>query len=239
MVLEIIARHHEAGVTEIAKELGVHKSTVSRLVAVLEARGFVEQVCERGKYRIGTSIARLAGSAATRPDLVKQGQSACDELSERVGETTTLAVLSGDRTINIAEARGRSAIALRTWIGQSGPAHAGASGKVLLAGLECNELRRLLPPELTAFTPNTVVRRDELESELAEIRRRGWAGACAELEAGLNGVAAAVYDDSANTVAALCVSGPAYRLGAERFGEIAAATVIVASRISRRLGFVG
>ncbi len=62
LILEILADAGQAGVTEIADELGVHKSTVSRLIAVLEARGFVEQVSERGKYRLGFAVARLARS---------------------------------------------------------------------------------------------------------------------------------------------------------------------------------
>jgi CRISPR locus-related DNA-binding protein len=70
LVLELLARSGQAGVTEIAGELGVHKSTVSRLIAVLESRGYVEQVTGRGKYRLGFSIARLARTSSGHRDLV-------------------------------------------------------------------------------------------------------------------------------------------------------------------------
>ena len=101
VVLQIVASLGQAGVTEIAAELGVHKSTVSRLIAVLEARGYVERVSERGKYRLGFAIPRLAHVAGGQSDLVKLGQAACDMLSVDAGETTNLAVLDQDRIVNI------------------------------------------------------------------------------------------------------------------------------------------
>ena len=103
---------------------------------MLEARGYVEQLSDRGKYRLGFAIARLARSTSAQLDLVKQSQAACDALALESGETTNLAVLDGDRIVNVAEAIGAAGIALRTWVGQSCPAHATSSGKVLLAALE-------------------------------------------------------------------------------------------------------
>src|SRR5882757_10497340 len=121
LVLELLAKSGQAGVTEIAGELGVHKSTVSRLIAVLESRGYVEQVSGRGKYRLGFSIARLARASSGQLDLVKLSQDVCDSLAAEVGETTNLAILDADRIINIVEAIGPAEITLRTWVGQSCP----------------------------------------------------------------------------------------------------------------------
>ena len=145
LVLEILATLGQAGATEIAAELGVHKSTVSRLIAVLESRGYVEQTSERGKYRLGFTIARLARASSGHLDLVKLSQDVCDTLAPDVGETTNLAILDEARIVNIVEAIGPEQITLRTWVGQSCPAHATSSGKVLLAGLEPAEIRNRLP----------------------------------------------------------------------------------------------
>ena len=134
LVLEILATLGQAGATEIAAELGVHKSTVSRLIAVLESRGYVEQASERGKYRLGFTISRLARASSGHLDLVKLSQDVCDALAPEVGETTNLAILDEARIVNIVEAIGPEQITLRTWVGQSCPAHATSSGKVLLAG---------------------------------------------------------------------------------------------------------
>jgi len=236
-VLEILADLGQAGATEIASELGVHKSTVSRLIAVLQARGFVEEASDRGKYRLGFAIARLARAGSSHLDLVKLSQDVCDTLAPDVGETTNLAILDEDRIVNIVETIGPEQITLRTWVGQSCPAHATSSGKVLLAGLEPDELRERLNPELESFTDNTVVTLADLERELAAVRERGWASVTEELEVGLNAVSAPVYDVNSKVVAALSVSGPAYRLSPDRFSDVAKQTMAAAEVISRRLGW--
>ncbi|AFM17831.1 transcriptional regulator [Mycolicibacterium chubuense NBB4] len=237
-VLEIVAGLGQAGVTEIAGELGVHKSTASRLVAALESRGYVEQVSERGKYRLGFAIARLAHAAGGHVDLVKVSQDVCDALSVDVGETANLAVLDQDRIVNIVEAIGPAEITLRTWVGQSCPAYATSSGKVLLAGLDPAEVRARLRAPLQPFTDSTVCAVAALQDQLATVRDRGWASVAEELEVGLNAVAAPVRDANAQVVAALSVSGPAYRLSAERFDEVAKQTIAAADEISHRLGWV-
>lgn len=238
LVMEILATLGQAGVTEIAAELGVHKSTVSRLVSVLEARGYVEQVSERGKYRLGPAIARLGRSTSGQVDLVKQSQAACDALALDCGETTNLAILDGDRIVNIVEAIGPAGIALRTWVGQNCPAHATSSGKVLLAGITAGELRQRLATRLEAFTDDTVTTRAGLVDELQTVRERGWASVTEELEIGLNAVAAPVYDAHGDVVAALSVSGPSYRLSSDQFADVAKRTIAAAEGISRRLGWV-
>jgi DNA-binding IclR family transcriptional regulator len=238
LVMEILAALGQAGVTEIAAELGVHKSTVSRIISVLEARGYVEQISDRGKYRLGFAIARLARSTSAQLDLVKQSQAACDALALESGETTNLAVLDGDRIVNIAEAIGSAGIALRTWVGQSCPAHATSSGKVLLAALSAAEVRERLGAPLEAFTDDTVTTWTALEAELDVVRDRGWASVREELEVGLNAVAAPVYDADAQVVAALSVSGPSYRLGEDDFESTAKRAIAAAERISARLGWI-
>ncbi len=238
LVMEIVATFGQAGVTEIAAELGVHKSTASRLISVLEARGYLEQVSERGKYRLGPAIARLARSSSGQVDLAKQSQVACDALALDSGETTNLAILDGDRIVNIVEAIGPAGIALRTWVGQNCPAHATSSGKVLLADLSVGELRQRLATRLESFTDHTVTARANLEAELRTVRERGWASVCEELEVGLNAVSAPVYDAHGDVVAALSVSGPSYRLGVDEFDAIAKLTIAAADGISRRLGWV-
>ncbi|MFI9504459.1 IclR family transcriptional regulator [Nocardia sp. NPDC052566] len=239
LVMEIIAKLGQAGVTEIAAELGVHKSTVSRLITVLESRGYVEQLSDRGKYRLGFSIVRLAGSTSAQVDLVSQSQGACNALAAESGETTNIAVLDGNRIINIVEAIGPGSIALRSWVGQSCPAHATSSGKVLLAGLEPAEMRKRVGTKLEAFTANTLTKVADLAAQLAQVRANGWADVREELEIGLNAVAAPVYDHNGVMVAALSVSGPSYRMSQDRFAQMAQLTIKSAAGISRRLGYLG
>lgn len=239
LVMEIIAKLGQAGVTEIAAELGVHKSTVSRLIAVLESRGYVEQLSDRGKYRLGFSIVRLAGSTSAQVDLVGQSQGACNALAAETGETTNIAVLDGNRIINIVEAAGTGSIALRSWVGQSCPAHATSSGKVLLSGLEPAALRKQVGQKLESYTASTLTKVADLAAQLVTVRERGWASVREELEIGLNAVAAPVLDGNGVIVAALSVSGPSYRLGPDRFASTAELAIAGAADISHRLGYFG
>lgn len=235
-VLEILAKRGVAGVTEIAVELGVHKSTASRLVAVLESRGFVEQLADRGKYRLGFGIVRLAGALTVQRDLAHESRRACEALAADVGETVNVAILDGDRAINISEVRGPAAIALHNWVGQSTPPHATSSGKVLLAHPAGLDLRALLGDPLTRYTAHTLADVAALERELTVVRAQGWAATVEEYELGLNALAAPVFDHEGVVVAAVSVSGPSYRLSPAVFPDVAPRLLAAAAEISRRLG---
>lgn len=236
-VLEILGSRGEAGVTEIAAELGVHKSTAFRLVAVLESRGFVEQLADRGKYRLGFGIVRLAGATAAQMDLTREGRRTCEELAVDLGETVNMAILDGDRVVNISQARGAGAITSYNWVGQGTPVHATSSGKVLLAFARGPLRRTLLEGDLQRFTDATITDRGALERELAGVERRGWAATAEEYEVGLNAVAAPVRDAEGRVVAAVSVSGPSFRLSPGSFDSVAPRVVAAADELSRRLGF--
>jgi DNA-binding IclR family transcriptional regulator len=238
-VLEILARQGQGGVSDIADTLGVHKSTVSRLVSVLEARGFVEQLADRGKYRLGFTLVRLAGATMATRDLGKESRDICEPLADDVGETVNLAVLEANRAINITEANGPLGIALRTWVGQSSPAHATSSGKVLLAALAEARLAQVIDSGLERFTPNTITEPAVLRDQLLVVASRGWSTAVEELEEGLNALAAPVRDHSGDVVAALSVSGPSFRLTERVMGDLSERVRESALEVSRRIGFPG
>ena len=235
-VLEILAKRGVAGVTEIAGELGVHKSTASRLVAVLESRGFVEQLADRGKYRLGFGIARLAGALTVQRDLAHESRRACEALAADVGETVNIAILDGDRVINVSEVRGASSVAVHNWVGQSTPPHATSSGKVLLAHTPELDLASLLGRQLQKYTERTVTDVRALDRELDGVREQGWAATQEEYEVGLNALAAPVRDHSGAVVAAVSVSGPSYRLTPETFPDVVPRLLTAAQGFSRRLG---
>lgn len=235
-VLELLAQG-EAGITEIAGELGVHKSTVSRLVSVLEARGLVEQLGERGKYAIGFGVVRLAGAATGRMDLTKLGQPVCQSLADEFGETVNIAVHDAGVAINITQARGSAAISAVNWIGQRTPLHATSSGKILLAYLALEERQRLAALPLDSYTENTVVDPDRLLSELEAVAAQGYAACFEELELGLHAVAVPVRGHRGEVVAAMSASGPSYRLSRERVDQIVPVMSAAAAELSAQLGY--
>ncbi len=235
-ILEVLARTGEAGVTEIASQLGVHKSTAFRLVATLEAHRLVEQTADRGRYRLGVGILRLAGATSARLDLVQEARPLCRQLAADTGETVNLAVLSESSALYLDQVAGSSALQPHNWVGQHIPLHATSNGKVLLSELDENTLDAVLGT-LPVFTPHTITRRPRLREELQAVRDQGFALAVDELEVGLTAVAAPVRNAHGDVVASMSVSGPTFRLGADRLDAVTALLVAASAEVSHRLGW--
>ncbi|MFJ2238972.1 IclR family transcriptional regulator [Streptomyces sp. NPDC087859] len=239
-VLEILALRGEAGVSEVAAQIDVHKSTAFRLLGALEARGLVEQTAERGKYRLGFGIVRLAGAVTGRLDVTQQGRPVCERLSEEVGETVNIAVLQEHYAVNLYQVRGPGAVGTHNWVGQLTPVHATSSGKILLAHLPAKERADVLAASgLQKLTPRTLTTEAALEKDLAVARERGYAVTLEELEIGLHAVAAPIRTHDGEVVAALSASGPAYRFTEERIDELLPALLQGAREISHRMGYLG
>ena len=239
-VLEILARTGGSGVSEVAAELEVHKSTAFRLLAALEERTLVEQNSERGKYQLGFGILRLASAIPVRLGLVRQARPVLDELAAQLGETVNLAVIREHYAVNVAEALGPSAISAQTWMGQLTPLHATSSGKVLLAHLDKAQRDEVLAASgLPRLTDATITSRSVLETQLEQALSDGYASTFEEYEVGLNAVAAPVRDHTGGVIAAVSVSGPAFRLIPGRMLEVTAALQVGGSQISRRMGYLG
>jgi len=239
-VLEILARGGEAGVSEVAADIGVHKSTAFRLLGALEARGLVEQNRERGKYQLGFGILRLASAIPGRLDLIRQARPVLDELAAEFDETVNLAVLRSHYVVNVDEAHGSAAVAAQNWIAQLTPLHATSSGKVLLAHLDENKRAALLDTAgLARFTSRTITSRRALAVEMATVLAQGHATTFEEYEEGLHAVAVPVRDHTGAVVGAVSVSGPAYRLDKARIQDLVETLKTAGSRIGDRMGHLG
>ena len=237
-ILEILARDGEAGVSEVARELDVHKSTASRLLAALDRRELVTQDAARGKFRLGVGIVRLAGAASARLDVVQESRPVCRALAQQVGETVNLAILSGRDALYLEQVAGPAALSPHNWAGRRIPLHATSDGKVLLAYLPEAELSAYLTPPLARFTERTITAVVEFAALLAEVRRRGFATAVEELEAGLTAIAAPVRNAEGTVIASISASGPSFRMPVGRVAALAEAIRRAADEVSRRLGWL-
>ncbi|HET7326465.1 MAG TPA: IclR family transcriptional regulator [Nocardioidaceae bacterium] len=235
-ILEILARGGEAGVTEIADQIGVHKSTAFRLVAALEMRGLVEQAGDRGKYRLGVGILRLAGATTARLDVVQEARPICRRLASDSGETVNIAVLSDRSALYVDQVAGSSALQSHNWVGQHIPLHATSNGKVLLSGLTSDELDRAVT-SMPAYTARTIATKKALRRELERVRADGYALAADELEIGLTAAAAPILNAHGDVIASMSVSGPTFRLDDERVAVVLPLLVDSAAEVSHRLGW--
>ena len=194
-------------VTELAARLGIHRSSASRLVSTLGARGFVERTAIGDLVRLGPEVGRLGRITLAGRELAATAQPLLDQLAADTGETVTLAAPAGAEALTLAQADGGHFVTSGKWVGQRTPVHCTADGKVLLAFGAVAPLRGAL----ARCTERTVVDAGALARELRAVRADGFAIADGEFERGLVGVAVPVHADGA-CLAALCVSGPEYRL---------------------------
>jgi DNA-binding IclR family transcriptional regulator len=234
-ILEILARLGECGVTEVAAELDVHKSTAFRLMSTLESHRLVEQTDGRGKYRLGMGLLRLAGATTARLDVVQEARPICKALAASCGETVNIAVLSESSALYLDQIAGSSALQPHNWVGQHIPLHATSNGKVLLSGLAGDQLDQVLHG-LPAYTDLTITKRSALRRELDKVREQGYALAVDELEIGLTAIAAPIRNAHGDVIASLSVSGPTFRLNEEKLAAVVPELVRSAQEISLRLG---
>jgi DNA-binding IclR family transcriptional regulator len=235
-ILECLARLGEAGVTELAAELGVHKSTAFRLAATLEGRRLVEQTSERGKYRLGVGILRLAGATTARLDVVQESRPVCRSLAAATGETVNIAVLSEHSALYLDQVAGSSALQPHNWVGQHIPLHATSNGKVLLSGL-ADEALDATVPELRKYTSRTITNRSRLREELERVRAQGYAVAVDELEVGLAAAAAPIRNAHGDVIASMSVSGPTFRMPEATLAAVVERLTDAALEVSHRLGW--
>jgi DNA-binding IclR family transcriptional regulator len=235
-ILEVLARDGEAGVTDIAGELGVHKSTAFRLLATLETHRLVEQDGDRGRYRLGVGNLRLAGATTARLDLVQEARPVCRQLAADTGETVNVTVRSETSALYLDQVAGSSALQSHNWVGQHIPLHATSNGKVLVSELDDATLKRAVR-ELPRYTTHTVTTLAKLRAELAVVREQGYAVAVDELETGLTAAAAPIRNAHGDVIASMSVSGPSFRLDGERLEHTVPLLLAAALEVSHRLGW--
>lgn len=225
----------ELGVNELARMLGMHKSTVSRLCATLEQSGYLSRDGATEKYRLGARIQQF--SEGTSVELRAAARDVLHQLVESSGETVTLVVRDGLDMITIEVLEGPKLVRMQARVGARTQVHASAGAKAILAWLPADELNRVIDAwPLARLTPNTLVTKAELLQHLAEIRERGYSVDREELEIGLRCVGAPVRDQTGEVVAGIAASGPRHRVDDAEIERLGQVVRNAADAISARLG---
>ena len=226
----------ELSVTTLSEQLGLHKSTVSRILSTLQDEGFVEQNPETGKFRLGLGLVTLAGIVLAGIDLQRVAQPFVNALAELTQETVNVVVLSGDECMNIGGAASPQPIRYIGRMGRRTPLHCTAAGKVLLAYLTFQERDGILGADLPRFTEKTIVDRPALEQTLAQIREQGYALSHEEHQEELSAIAAPISNHTGRIVAGVTILGPTYRIGPGEIEAFIEPLQETARHISAQLG---
>lgn len=223
------------GVNELARRVGLDKSSVSRLVDSLEEERLLQRGYD-GRVRLGLGLLAIAAPLMRDLGLSTRVRPSLEALAKRTGETVNLSVWSGNEAISIVQALGSNAITHFAAPGRTNPAHCSASGKVLLA-FEAKEIvDRLLAGPLQRYTEHTLTDPDALRAQLERIRVLGYAVNIGEFMSDVCAVSAPVFDMDGSLVGALTVTVPAYRFGSDRQAEIIGETLPVARDLSGQFG---
>jgi DNA-binding IclR family transcriptional regulator len=238
-VMEFLAQNGWSGVTEVANEIGIHKSTAYRLLTTLRDRNLVEQDAATEKYRLGFGLVTLAGSVTDDLDILRCARPVCERLSEETEETVTLSVLENDEAVVIHQNISRSSALNVDWTGWHTPLHATAAGKIFLQSMDDEQIRRVMKEHREKFTDHTIVDAEELLRHVRRIPEVGYAHTIEELEAGLNAVGVPIFTSDGELAGAVSISGPVFRFPEEVMPEMAATAREAAAEISRCLGYRG
>lgn len=239
IILEALARA-EGPVTlsSLSAEVGLHISTVHRLLNTLARRGFVEQEPNQGRYRLGLKVFEIGHRALYSLDIRAVARPFLRQLVEEFNETANLAVLDGTEVVYIDQVESKNMIKMMARPGTRAPAYCTGAGKVLLAGLPPFQLERVLSSlNLHPYTTATITTVESLKKELDQVRQQGYAIDRGELEEGVRCVAAPIKNYEQRVVAALSVSGPSNRITEELLqGKLTEAVCRAAQAISEALG---
>lgn len=237
-IMEEVARSREGiSLAELSKRVGLHNSTTFHLVKTLVSLGYVRQIKDGKRYRIGRPLFALAASALDEIEMVSLATPVLEDLSRETGESGHFAVRMGDSVVVVARTAAPGAFQLTERVGVVRPAHCTALGKVILAALRADQLDRFFArTELTAVTPKSITEPDILKKDIEEVRRSGIAFDDGEFNPEVRCVGVPVKDFTGQVIGAIGISGPIWRLSIQSLQGRAAIVQAAARRLSAEFG---
>lgn len=245
-MLEVFHAEAEMGVSDLARQLGLHKNNAFRLLATLELAGYVQQSADTDLYHLGPRCLELGEAFKRSHRLMELAPPILEKLAAETGETAHLGSLVGDQVLHLDARLPEQLILTGSRVGQRLPSHCTALGKALLAAQidstsapssVASAVEAVKRRDLAAHSRATIVDPMKLLEELRGAQMRGYAVDCEEYSQGLCCVAAPIRDASTRVVAALSLSGPSFRFPEDALhGDAAEAIVAGAAKLSEQLG---
>ena len=237
-ILETVARHRDGiGLAELSKSVGLHNSTTFHLVRTMVSLGYIRQMKDTKRYRIGRPLFALAANCLDEMEMVSLSTPVLEDLARDAGECAHFAVRMGDAVVVLARTSGPGAFQLTDRVGVVRPAHCTALGKVILSALPPEQLERFLErAELKAQTPKSITDPRRLKAEIDEVRRDRIAVDDGEFDAEVRCVAVPVRDFTGQVIGALGISGPVWRLSMQALQSRGKMLQAAADRLSAEFG---
>lgn len=238
-ILEEVARNRDGiGLADLSKRVGLHNSTTFHLVKTMVSLGYVRQLRESKRYRIGRPLFALAASALDEIEMVSLATPILENLSAESGQSSHFAVRMGDAVVVMARTPGPGAFQLTDRVGLVRPAHCTALGKVILAALRAEQLDRFLErADLKPHTEKSITGIEPLRREIAEVRRAGMAFDDGEFDPEVRCVAVPVHDFTNQVIGAIGISGAVWRMSIQALQDLVPVVREAAARLSAEFGF--
>jgi IclR family acetate operon transcriptional repressor len=231
----------EAKLTEIAATAGLNVSTCHHLISTLHNWGYVARGANSRSYVLGSRILHLSAACLRQVDLPRRAQSVLDRLNDQTREAVQLAIMQDTNLVHVLRREARHAVRVDAGLGgNSGAAHATATGKAILAWLPPTELDRIVADKgLAAFTPHTITDIEKLKEHLRLVRRNGFSVDREEFQLGVICLGAAIRDHAGAVVGSISVSSPVFRATPDYVDQIKVHLIAAADELSAELGAPG
>jgi IclR family KDG regulon transcriptional repressor len=237
-VLLAFTRAEQWNAASLARELGLHRSVVHRLLLTLTTSGLLVRDESTSAYSLAPVVARLRHQAESEKGLVRMTRPHLEALWRQSGETVALCVLRGDQGLCVDVVESRQSMRFTVHPGEMFPLNAGCIGKTILAFQPADTIERLLARgPLMRFTENTIVEPAALVAELEGIRKAGVGFSDAEITPGARSVGAPVFNADGSVSASVVISAPSFRMGDAELPRFFAMVRSAADALSRNLGF--
>jgi DNA-binding IclR family transcriptional regulator len=237
-VLEALSRSATGSesLTTLSRAVGLHRTTVFRILGTLRARGYVIREIDTDRYRLGVHVLTLAGAVLDDLDIRQVARPALEVLRRESRELVFLSVMESGEVVTVERLDSDQPLSLRAQLGSRRPAHCTAAGKAFLAVLPEAEREAILQQPLTSFTAHTVTAADLVRQQLVEVRARGFAWDDEEYFEGVRCVAAPVFGIERRIVGVVSLAAPTVRTPWERLWRLGAEVRATARVISESLG---
>ncbi|MGM0923009.1 MAG: IclR family transcriptional regulator [Bacillota bacterium] len=226
------------GVTEIANQIDINKSSVYRILSTLVQYGYVEQDVETGKYKLGYKFLEISSKLLESIDLRAEARMYLQELENETNEVIHLVVYDQGEVVYIEKLDGSETLRMHSKVGKRAPMHCTSVGKAILAHLPSNVVLDILERKgLPMHTDKTITNKDDFLLELNTVRQKGYALDLEENENGITCIAVPIFDHMGNAIAAVSISGPTIRMTNERLEQLQSRMQNIGRQISSRLGY--